>query len=123
MLAEVDPRLFVHVATPNRSLGLDARRWVLAAIAVNTLGIAAFVAALGAWPVLPFAGLEVALVALAFHVLGRHDGDFERLEVSEHEVRYEARFGREETRFTANRAWARVEMAGRGERCTLRLWY
>ena len=31
MFAEVDPRMFVHVATPNRSLGVDARRWVLVA--------------------------------------------------------------------------------------------
>src|SRR3954469_8464919 len=115
MLAEVDPRMFVHVATPNRSLGLDARRWVLAAIAVNTLGIATFVAALGAWPVLPFAGLEVALVAYAFHVLGRHAGDYERLEVGEHEVRYEARSGGEFTGFMANRWWARVRVASRGE--------
>src|SRR3954470_933072 len=123
MLAEVDPRMFVHVATPNRSLGLDARRWVLAAIAVNTLGIACFVAALGAWPVLPFAGLEVALVALAFHVLGRHDGDYERLEVGEHEVLYEARCGRQVTRFLANRAWARVQVASRGERFAMWLVY
>jgi uncharacterized membrane protein len=123
MFTEVDPRMFVHVATPNRSLGLDARRWLLVAIAVNTLGIASFVAALGAWPVLPFAGLEVALVALAFHVLALHDGDYERLEVAEHEVRYEARFGREVTRFAANPAWARVRMASRGECCALWLVY
>jgi uncharacterized membrane protein len=123
MLAEVDPRMFVFVATPNRSLGLDARRWVLVAIAVNTLGIATFVAALGAWPVLPFAGLEVALVAVAFHVLGRHDADYERLEVGEHAVVYEARYGRDVARFEANRAWARVRVASRGERFALWLVY
>jgi uncharacterized membrane protein len=123
MFAEVDPRMFVHVATPNRSLGVDARRWVVVAIAVNTLGIAGFLAALGAWPVLPFAGIEVALVAVAFHVLGQHDGDYERLEIGEHEVRYDARFGREETRFRANRAWARVEVVSRGECCALWLLY
>lgn len=121
--AEVDPRQFVHVATPNRSLGVNARRVVLGAIALNTMGIATFVAWLGAWPVLPFAGLEVALVALAFHVLGRHDADYERLEVDEHEVRYESRFGSEVARFTAHTAWARVEMRSRGERCALRLVY
>lgn len=121
--AEVDPRQFVHVATPNRSLGVDARRWVLGAIALNTMGIATFVAWLGAWPVFPFAGLEVALVAIAFHVLGRHDADYERLEVGEHEVTYESRFGSEVARFDALTAWARVEMRSRGERCDLRLVY
>ena len=123
MFAEVDPRTFVHVATPNRSLGVDARRWVLAAIAVNTLGLAAFVTALGAWPVMPFAGLEVALVAWAFHVVGRHDADYERLEVGEHEVRYEVRVAHEVASFVAHRPWARVEVAERGERCALRLVY
>ena len=122
MHAEVDS-LFRFVATPNRSLGLHARRWVLGAIALNTLGIATFVAWLGAWPVFPFAGLEVLLVALAFHVLGRHDADYERLEVGEHEVRYESRYGSEVMRFTALTAWARVEITGRGERCALRLLY
>ena len=122
MHAEVDS-LFRFVATPNRSLGLHARRWVLGAIALNTLGIATFVAWLGAWPVFPFAGLEVLLVALAFHVLGRHDADFERLEVGEPEVRYESRYGSEVMRFTALTAWARVEITGRGERCALRLLY
>jgi uncharacterized membrane protein len=123
MFAELDPRTFVHVATPNRSLGVAGRRWVLGAIAANTLGIAAFVTALGAWPVMPFAGLEVALVALAFRILGRHDADYERLEVGEHEVRYEVREAQTVTTFVANRAWARIEVASRGERFALRLVY
>ena len=123
MFAEVAPRTFVHVATPNRSLGVDGRRWVLGAIAANTLGIATFAAWLGAWPVLPFAGLEVALVALAFHMLGRHDADYERLEVGEHEVRYEVRIAHRVTTFVAYRPWARVEVASRGERCALSLTY
>ena len=122
MHAGVDP-LYRFVATANRSLGVNARRIVLAAIAINTMGIATFVAWLGAWPVFPFAGLEVVLVAVAFHVLGRHDADYERLEVGEHEVRYESRYGSEVERFTAHVAWARVEMRSRGERCTLRLVY
>ena len=123
MFAEVDPRTFVHFSTPNRSLGVEARRWALVAIAVTPLGLAAFAAFLGAWPVLPFAGLEVALLALAFHMVGRHDADYERLEIGEHEVRYEARLARSVTRFAANRTWARVEVSNRGDRCSLRLAY
>lgn len=92
-------------------------------IAATTLGVAAGAMAFGAWPVMPFAGLEVAFLAFAFRVLGRHDADFERLEVGEHEVRLEARDANRHTRFVAHRPWARVEMAGRGMRCTLRLAY
>jgi len=114
---------FVHFSKPNRSLGLVARRWVLGAIAATTLGVAAGATAFGAWPVMPFAGLEVALVALAFGVLRRHDSDFERLEIGEHEVRVEARDARNTTRFVAHRPWARVVLRERGARCTLGLAY
>jgi uncharacterized membrane protein len=114
---------FVHMSKPNRSLGRDARRWVLAAIGATTLGVAAAAASFGAWPVMPFAGLEVALVAIAFRVLASHDADFERLEVGEHEVRIEARDAATATRFVAHRAWARLVLEERGTRCTLRLAY
>jgi uncharacterized membrane protein len=108
---------------PNRSLGVAARRWVLGWIALTSLGIAAGAAAFGAWPVMPFAGIEVAFVALAFHVLGRHDADFERIEIGEHEVRVEARDARDLTRFVAYRPWACIEVRDRGVRCTLSLAY
>jgi uncharacterized membrane protein len=119
----VDPLMFVHCSRPNRSLGPAAQRWVLAVIAATTLGVAAGATAFGAWPVMPFAGLEVALVALAFRVLRMHDADFERLEIGEHEVRVEAREARTVTRFVAHRAWARVVLRENGARCTLRLAY
>jgi uncharacterized membrane protein len=99
------------------------RRWALGAIAATTLTVAAGAVAIGAWPVMPFAGLEIALLALAFRVLRQHDADFERLEIGEHEVRVEARDARHVTRFVANRPWARVVVRAHGSRCTLRLAY
>ena len=123
MFAEVDSPPFVHLSRPNRSLGPVARRWVLGAIATTTLGVAAGAAMFGAWPVMPFAGLEVVLVALAFRVLGKHDADFERLEIGAHEVTVEARDASKHTRFVAHRQWARVVLRERGGRCTLGLAY
>lgn len=123
MAPSVDSPPFVHLSRPNRSLGPGARRWVLGMIAATTLGVAAGAMAFGAWPVMPFAGLEVAVLAFAFRVLGRHDADFERLEIGEHEVRLEAREADRHTRFVAYRPWARVVMAGRDTRCSLRLAY
>jgi uncharacterized membrane protein len=114
---------FVHLSVPNRSLGPAARRRVLVVIAATTLGIAAGAWAFGAWLVMPFAGLEVAVLVLAFHVVGNHDADFERLEIGEHEVRVEARDAQRVTRFVAHRAWARVVFRERGARCTLGLAY
>jgi uncharacterized membrane protein len=108
---------------PNRSLGREGRRWFLGAIGATTLAIAAGAAAIGAWPVMPFAGVEIALLVLAFRMVARHDADFERLEVSEDEVRVESRHALHVTRFVANRPWARVIVRSRGYRFTLGLAY
>jgi uncharacterized membrane protein len=123
MSVEVESPPFVHLSRPNRSLGPAARRWVLLAIAATLLVIAAGAAAFGAWPVMPFAGLEVALLALAFRVVGSHDADYERLEIGDHEVTVEARDAAVHTRFVAHRRWARVVLRERGGRCTLGLAY
>jgi len=119
----VESPSFVLHTTPNRSLGVVARRRVLLLLALTTLGIATAAAAIGAWPVMPFAGAEIALLALAFHVLATHDADFERLEIGAAEVRLEAREARSFTRFVARPPWASVVVARRGRRCTLRLAY
>ena len=118
-----DPPPYIHVSMPNRSLGVVARRWVLAWIALTSLGIAAGAAAFGAWPVMPFAGIEVLLVAFAFYVLRRHDTDYERIVIGEHEVRVEARHARSVSSFVAYRPWACIEVRNRGMRCTLSLAY
>jgi uncharacterized membrane protein len=123
MAPSADSPPFVHLSKPNRSLGLAARRWVLGMIAATTLCVAAAATAFGAWPVMPFAGLEIALVALAFRVLAQHDADYERLEIGEHEVRIEARDAQCVTRFVAHRPWARVVLREQGARCTLLLAY
>jgi uncharacterized membrane protein len=116
------PRFVLHTV-PNRSLDAAGRRWGFCAIAAATFAVASFAALMGAWPVMPFAGLEIALVAAAFSLVRRHDGDFERFEIGEHEVRLERREARSLTQFTANRPWARVVVEERGPRCTLRLAY
>jgi uncharacterized membrane protein len=123
MFPEADPPPYVHHSVPNRSLGVAGRRIFLGAVSATTLGIGAFATALGAWPVMPFAGLEVALLFFAFHLVRRHDADFERLEIGEHEVRIESRDARSLTRFVAHRPWARIIVSERGYRCTLGLAY
>jgi uncharacterized membrane protein len=123
MALSADSPPYVHLSVPNRSLGPAGRRWVLAVIAATTFGVAVGASAFGAWPVMPFAGLEIAILAFAFRVVAVHDADFERLEIGEHEVRLEAREARSITRFVANRPWARVVVREEGARCMVRLAY
>jgi uncharacterized membrane protein len=114
---------FVRFWVPNRSLGARGRRWVLGAFAGTTLVVSAFAMVIGAWPVMPFAGLELAGLAFAFRMLSRHDADYERLEVGESEIRWEARDAERHASFVAHRPWARVEVRQSGLRCTLCLAY
>ena len=124
MYLDADPSpSFVLHSVPNRSLDARGRRIAVGAIAVATFGLAAFAAVLGAWPVMPFAGLEVALVALAFHLIGRHDEDFERLEIGAFAVSVEWRSARTSARFVASQPWARLVVRERGEQCSLGLAY
>lgn len=54
---------------------------VFAALALVVLAIAAGFAAVGAWLVLPFAGLEVLLLGAAFVLYARRATDYERFEL------------------------------------------
>ena len=54
---------------------------VFAALAVLVLAIGVGFAMVGAWMILPFAGLEVLLLGAAFVLYARHAADYERIEV------------------------------------------
>jgi uncharacterized membrane protein len=115
------PPDYARLSVPNRSLSPQGRRLALVMIAASTLGVAMAALAIGAWPVMPLAGLEVALVGLAFHVLGRHDRDYERFEIRGDTVLVESRCSKDVERYCCNRAWARVVCRASGRQCRLSL--
>jgi uncharacterized membrane protein len=53
---------------PNCSLSLRSARWFFVAACLVPFGVAGFLALRGFWPVLPFAGLEMALLGWALNV-------------------------------------------------------
>lgn len=55
------------IARPNQSASWEANVYTLLALAVPTLGIAVLLTSLGAWPVLPFAGLELLALGAALY--------------------------------------------------------
>jgi uncharacterized membrane protein len=67
--------------TTNRNCSVSPRAlaWLLAITACLSFAIGFGFALFGAWPVLPFAGLEVAALGLAFYLNGRHASDYERI--------------------------------------------
>ena len=60
--AASEPILFEAVSTPPRSLSPRGMRWLCALAVAGAMVPAVLFTLLGAWPVLPFIGVEVALV-------------------------------------------------------------
>lgn len=96
------------VIVPNLSLSDRASRWVFAAIAGVSLSIALGFAFLGAWPILPFAGGELLLLAWAIRANRRACRRREVIEIDDHYVRVGVgvEFPEQVCRFT--RAWTQV---------------
>jgi uncharacterized membrane protein len=95
---------------PNNSLD-TRRRWTLfAALAAASLALAAVFAAAGAWLVLPYSAIEIALLAAACACVERHARDWERLAVCGDRVVLERRIGGRTTRHEWNRPWLVVSI-------------
>jgi uncharacterized membrane protein len=101
---------FCVLSRRNDSLGSRWRWRLFAALCVVSFGLAFGFAAFGAWMVLPYSALEMAVLYLAFRWFERHAADWERVSVR--------------SRQEFNRYWARVEMEegafNRPPRLTLR---
>jgi uncharacterized membrane protein len=110
---------FVSVARPNRSLSRAGRALFLASIFAVSMGIAAAFAAFGAWPILPFAGIEMLALGLAFLYLERRSGDYERLAVEGDLIVLERCEAGVTSRHEMNRLWARL-VEREGARLALR---
>jgi uncharacterized membrane protein len=67
----------------------------------------------GAWPVVPFAGLECVGLYAACRWLGRHQDDYQRVSVDGERVVVESRDGDELRRSEFSRAWVQVVVEDR----------
>ena len=109
---------FVLVARRNNSLSPSGRKLVLGSLFVITLAISLAFALHGAWLILPFAGAELAMLYLAFHVLAQHAGDFESISISGDRVLIEQWVRGKVDRHEFSRYWARIvfepSVPGRG---------
>ena len=111
---------FLLVAKRNNSLSSSGRFLVFAFIFVVSIGIAAAFAALGAWLILPFAGIEMLVLYLAFRYMDRHAADYERIAIEGDRVSVE-HFEAGRTRSQElHRYWARLAVSPDGSRLVLR---
>lgn len=111
---------FRRLARRNNSLSSTGRLLVFVLIFVVSVGIAAAFAAFGAWLILPFAGLEMLVLYLAFRYVERHAGDYELIEIDGDRVSIERFEGGSRHRDALSRYWARVLVNRDGSRLALR---
>jgi uncharacterized membrane protein len=83
---------------------------VFALLAALALGIASVFAALGAWLILPFAGLELGLLGAAFWITARHAADYERIERSRDRLTVDVSEAEQLRRYELDARRARVRL-------------
>ena len=71
---------------PHCSLSSRGAAWFFVSVCVPTLGIAGLASVLGYWPILPFAGAEIAVLAWALKTNMARRFEHEHIEVTESEV-------------------------------------
>ena len=99
---------FAFHSRPNRSLTTNQQRFVFWGLAAVCFATGSGFALLGYWPILPFAGAEIGLLAWASQVLRSREGDYESLTIEGDVVVLEWRAGARGERREMNRQWTRV---------------
>lgn len=105
------------IVRPNQTLTLRGMTVLFAGLTLVVLTIGIGFTLAGAWPVLPFAGLELALAGAVLYRLFRHADDHDRIMVDRERVTVIRQRGRREWRDEFQRYWTRVTLE-RG-----RSWY
>jgi len=111
---------FNFTARRNNSLTSSDRILAFGFIALVCLGIAVAFACFGAWLILPFAGIEVLVLFLAFRWIERHARDYERLTIAGDVLQIEIAERERVERLQINRWWAQVVCERNGSRLALR---
>ncbi|SIT36994.1 conserved hypothetical protein [Paraburkholderia ribeironis] len=109
LLADSDPVL--KDWTMKRNCSLSPRQFVClyVSLALFPLAIAFMLGLIGAWLVLPFTGIELLAVGIAFAVYARHAVDYERIRLFPNRLVIEQVSAEQHTQFEFNPRWVRIE--------------
>jgi uncharacterized membrane protein len=95
---------------PNRSLSREGMVVAFVLVTAVVMTIAIVFALMGAWMVLPFAGMEALLFGGIFYWFYRHYDDCEYVLIEDNRVRILRRQGSLETDYEFERSWLRVTL-------------
>jgi len=96
------------IVRPNQSLSWRAVLWVYTLVAVCLIGMSTVFALKGFWPVLPFAGLELLVLGVAFYLCITRSRWREVVTVDTRVVRVEKGRRQVEERWECPSVWAQV---------------
>ena len=103
-----DNPVYSLIARRNCSLQ-GAERWRAFWLVALVSGlIAVAFASIGAWPILPFTGLELIALYVAFRRFARDAGDYEQVTIQGDRLVVEAHTRGRVRRFESNRYWTQV---------------
>lgn len=98
------------IVKPNHSLSKADGLKFLTVVFLLMLLVAIGFMKIGAWLVLPFAGLEFLAFVYAFHLINARAGDFESISVEGDAVKVERKSSRDYVSVSFNRYWASVTL-------------
>jgi len=98
------------ILRPNNSLSPQDGLKVILALTLVVLLVSLGFMHMGAWLVLPFAGLEVLAIAYAFYTVYLHSADFESITIADDSVVIEIRDYKKLTTTVFQRYWAQVNL-------------
>lgn len=107
MLSVLDYKI---IARPNNSLSSEGSVKLLAVLGCLALIVAIGFTHIGAWLVLPFAGLELVAFALAFYHIRVHSADFESITIEGDQVLVEKKYSRQVSSAVFQRYWTQVSV-------------
>ncbi len=95
---------------PNCSLSVRQAVWFFGGTCLVSFTIAGFLALLGFWPILAFAGLEMAFLAWALKASLARRRNRQTITISERDVLIESRMGSQCVQVVFPRHWAQVKL-------------
>jgi uncharacterized membrane protein len=109
LLSDAEPVLGDWLMKRNCSVSPRQFVWFYISLALFSSAIALSLVMRGAWPVLPFTGIEVLVVGIAFVIHARHAVDYERIRLFPNRLVIEQMCAERLTRFEFNPRWVRIE--------------
>ena len=99
---------FEMVARPNSSLTAKGRVYAVVIIAAISFAVAIGFSLIGAWLVLPFAGIELLAIGYSFYYIHCHSQDYESIVIEGDQISVEKKSYKAVSKMVFNRYWAKV---------------